>query len=251
MAYVSLTFWLLIAVGAAWGTQRLWLDLTKPRVFNVILLPGTLVAQTGHILGLLVTGATVRNASLIKDDESGDPETTTDPEPKIPVVGPIIIGLLPLLACVTAVFVIAEYLGRPIATRLPAVVTQNLPTSLDGMWQLLRDQITLTESMFNALISADLQTWTTWLFVYLLICFTIRLAPLPGNLRGSIGAILVLGIGGAALASLFDAPDPRSSAAWSVLNLTIATLSLLLLVTLLVRGGASLVQTLRGTSSTA
>ena len=83
----------------------------------IALLPGTLVAQLGHVVGLLVTGATVRNNALLGND-SWDPETTTNPNPRIPIVGPIIIGMLPLLACGTAVLL--RMYNRLVELRLPA-----------------------------------------------------------------------------------------------------------------------------------
>jgi hypothetical protein len=79
----------------------------------------------------------------------------------------------------------------------------------------------------------------------LLICLTVRIAPLPGNLRGALGAIVVLGVGAATITSLFDVADPRVQSGWAVLNLTVATLMLLLLVSLAVRGGVGLVHILR------
>ena len=56
MIYFAVTFWLLVAVLTAWGVHQLWSGMLKPRTVNSILLPGTLVAQLGHVLGLLVTG---------------------------------------------------------------------------------------------------------------------------------------------------------------------------------------------------
>ncbi|HNQ24497.1 MAG TPA: hypothetical protein PKK06_15530 [Phycisphaerae bacterium] len=246
MLFVALTFWILVAVATAWGIHSLWGGLVKPKVFNTIVLPGTLVAQLGHVLGLLVTGATVSNTTLFKDDDSGEPETTKDPKPRIPVLGPIVIGLLPLLACAAAVYIVARYLGGPIMSRLPGnLIGPSLPTTLHGFWQLLRDQITLVESLVSAALAADAGNWRIWVFAYLLICFTVRMAPFAGNVRGSVGAILLLGIAGAALTSLFDVPDPRVQSGWAVLNLTVATLLFLLLVSLLVRGAAGLVKVLR------
>ena len=74
MLYAALTLWLLVIVFCAWGVHRIWSGLVKPRVVNTILLPGTLVAQLGHVLGLLVTGNPVRNTALMGDDEKGDPK---------------------------------------------------------------------------------------------------------------------------------------------------------------------------------
>ncbi len=246
MLYLALTFWLLVIVLTAWGVHRLWSGMVKPKVLNTVLLPGTLVAQIGHVLGLLVTGATVSNTTLYKDDESGDPETTSDPNPRIPVVGPIIIGLLPLLACATAIFFLARGLGQPVMGRISAdVVGPALPTTMAGLWQLLRDQITLAESMVSATTTAGFSSWQTGLFVYLLICLTVRIAPFPGNLRGSLGAILILGISAAAITSLFGVADPRVQNGWAVLNVTVATLMMLLITSLLIRGGVGLAHVLR------
>ena len=56
---------------------------------------------------------------------------------------------------------------------------------------------------------------------------------------------VVLGIGAAMISSLFSFADPRVQNAWAVLNLTVATLFFLLLITLLIRGGVGLAQVLR------
>lgn len=246
MIYAALTFWLLVIALTAWGVHRLWSAMIQPKILNTALLPGTLVAQVGHVLGLLVTGATISNTTLYKNDDSGDPETTRNPDPKIPVVGHVIIGLLPLVACAMGIFLVARWLGGPVLVNLTShSVGPVLPTTIAGVWQLLRDQITLVESIVVAFRAADFADWSTWLFLYLLICLTVRTAPFPGNLRGALGAIIVLGIGAATLCSLFELKNPYIQDAWAVLNLTVATLLFLLLVSLLIRGSVGLVQILR------
>ena len=251
MVYVALTFWLLVTVLTAWGVHQLWSGMIKARMLNMLLLPGTLAAQLGHVLGLLVTGATVTNTSLLKDDESAAPETTPNPKPRIPVIGPVIIGLLPLVACVTGIYFAAQALGGPMLRALggSGAVRAQLPLSFTGFWQLLRDQISLVEAFTAALRSANYDNWQTWGFLYLLICLSIRLAPFPGMLRGSLGAIVVLGLGAAAASRLFDVGDPRVQAGWSVLNLPVATLLFLLVISLLVRGSVGLFQLLRAESN--
>jgi|CXWL01.1.fsa_nt_gi hypothetical protein len=246
MLYAALTFWLLLIVFAAWGVRKLWSGIIQPKVFNSVLLPGTLIGLLGHVLGLLVTGATISETTLFKDDETGEPETTANPKPKIPVVGHVIIGLLPLLACGAGVFFTAKYLGGSTVTQInDDIVGPNLPTSIGGFWELLRNQITLMESTVSAIASADFHNWKTVAFLYLLICLVVRMAPFPGNLRGALGAIVILGIGGGVASSLFDIADPRVQSGWAVLNLTVAVLLVLLFVSLLIRGLTGLVAVVR------
>lgn len=249
MLYVAMTFWLLVCVLTAWGVYRLWCGIVPAKVFNALLLPGTLIAMLGHILGLLVTGATVNTATLYKDD-SGDPETTTDPKPRIPVVGPVIIGMLPLLACGTAIYFVVRYLGGPILGQLPnSHVRMELPTNMAGVFDLLRGQISLVESLVAAVRATDFSEWKSGVFFYLLICLTVRMAPFEGTLRGALAAIVVLGLGTAAVTSLFDVADPRVQTGQSILTLTVAALLFLLFASLLIRGIVGLVQVLRSQGS--
>jgi len=245
MLYVAITFWLLVCVLTAWGVHRLWCGIIPVKVLNAVLLPGTLVALLGHILGLLVTGATVKTATLYKEG-SGDPETTIHPKSRIPVIGPVIIGMLPLLACGSAVYFVARYLSGPILAGLPgSFVKLELPTTLPGVFDLLRGQISLVESLVAAVRAADFHDWKTSVFVYLLVCLTIRMAPFEGTLRGALAAIILLGLGTAGVTSYFDVADPRVQTGQTILTLTVASLLFLLLISLLIRGTVELVQLLR------
>lgn len=235
--FVAMTFWLLIIVLSAWGVHQLWGGLAKPRVVNTLLLPGTLVAQLGHVLGLLVTGATVSNTRLYSDDESGEPATTQDAKPRIPVIGPVIIGMLPLLACACAIFFVARYLGQSVTNGVAFEgVSKALPTTLAGWWQMMRDLVSLTESLVDATMRSLPGSWTLWAFIYLLICLTVRMAPFPGNLRGSLGAIVLLGVITAIVSTVLSSLSTYIEAGWIVLSLTVATLALLLLVSAIIRG---------------
>ena len=245
MLYAATVFWLLVIVFSAWGVHRIWSGMVKPRVVNVILLPGTLVAQMGHVLGLLVTGATVNNTTLIKDDETGDPQQSSDAKPKIPFIGPVIIGMLPLITCAVAIFAAAFFLRSATVSDLTSNrVTTALPLSLAAFWDLLRSQITLMESTLSAALGSSLNDWHAWLFIYLVICLTVRMAPFPGNLRGSLGAIVVLGVIAAVVGRFIDSTRTIIENGWNVLSLSVAMLLLLLVFSLVVRGVVSLVQLL-------
>lgn len=249
MAYIALTFWLLAIVMTAWGVHRLWSGMIRAKVVNALLLPGTLVATLGHVLGLLVTGGTVRDTSLVGEDESGGPTTTPAPQTRIPFVGPIIVSMLPLLACMVAVFVLAQIWGRPVIAGLNVrTVGPDVPISLAGFWQLLRDGISLAESMGSAMARTNIAGWQGPLFLYLLVCLSVRMAPFPGHLRGALGAILIVGLGAALLSSLIGLAEAHVQDAWAILNLTAGTLLFLLIISALTRGIVELVRLVRGGS---
>lgn len=246
MLYAALTFWLLTVVLIAWGVHRLWCGMAKPKVVNAVLLPGTLVAQAGRVFALLITGAPVRTASLYDLEEGDESAGANQSDTKIPVIGPVVVGLLPLLSCGAAIYFVADLLGQHVLANLKThTVGPTLPTTVPGVWQFLRDQISLTESIVSAIAATDFTDWKTPVFLYLLTCMAVRIAPVGGNLRGVFGAILILGIGGATVGMLFDIGASRVASAWGILNLTVAMLLCLLMVSLIVRGIIGLTKMLR------
>jgi hypothetical protein len=243
MLYAALTFWLLVIVFSAWGVHRLWSNLVKPRVVNGVLLPGTLIAQLGHVLGLFLTGNSVRNATLMGDDERGEPHAEGPERQRIPVLGPIIVGLLPLVACGVCLYVAALLWGRRVWSGAVGV-PQALPLSLSGVWDLLRDSITLVEALVDQIIASGLFDWATLLFLYLAICLTVRMAPFEGNRRGAIGAIFLAGIVIAVVDALPLGAGSIVLTGWPVLSFAVAMLLFLLLFSLLVTGIVGLVRIL-------
>jgi len=245
MLYAAMTLWLLVVIFSAWGVHRLWTGVVPAKVVNSVLLPGTFVAQVGRVLGLLATGGTVDNTALVKDDGSGEPQTATDPKTRIPIVGPIVVAMLPLLACGAAIYMVATWLGRETVLRLgPTTVAERLPGSLGAVFQLLRDGLTQAENLGGVLVQSDFGSWQTWLFLYLAICFTVRMAPLEGNLRGALGATVLLGLLAALVGSLVPAGREAVVSSWPILSFSVATLLLLLLISLTMRGVVGLAKLL-------
>ena len=243
MLYATMTFWMLVIVFLAHGIYTLWTNLAKPRVINTVLLPGTLIAQLGHIVGLLITGGTVQDTTLIKDNKTAEPTTTPDPQPKIPVVGPIVVAMLPLLSCGFFVHLVLQTLGANIQTTAGEfLVRETLPKNLPEFWDLLRHTITVVEHITAAILNSNFHQWETWAFVYLIICLTVRMAPLPGSQRGAIGAILVLGALAAVIGLATQIPQEKIHQVWNLLSFSVAVLLFLMIVTLVVYGGVSRVK---------
>ncbi len=245
MLYAAMTFWLLIVVFVAWGVHQLWSGMVRPRVVNSVLLPGTLLAQLGRVLGVLITGGTVNNTTLMKDDESGEPVTDIKPQARIPIIGPLLIGMLPLVACAAGVYIASMKLGGDVISQMSKqTVAQHLPQTQAAFWSLLHDTVTLTERMVGIMLRIDWVYWKTLLFVYLLICLTVRMAPLPGNVRGSLGAILLVGLLVAAVGTTTPKVTEVILSNWPVLSLSVGTLLLLLMISLLIRGVVGLIKVL-------
>jgi hypothetical protein len=246
MLYAALTFWLMVIVFSAWGVHWLWSRMIKPRAVNTVLLPGTLIAQLGHVLGLLVTGNSVSNTKLMGDDEKGEPTSDTPDKQRIPVIGSVLVGLLPLVACAACLYLAAMTLGRSVVVKEGTVLElpQALPLTVAGIWGLLRTSITVTENMLSAILSSDLTNWATVLFLYLSVCLTVRMTPFEGNRRGAIGAILLAGLVIGLLASLTSAVEGAVRSSWPILNFAVGMLLFLLLVSLLISGIVGLVRIL-------
>ncbi len=245
MLYAAMTFWLLIVVLSAWGVHQLWSGLIKPRVVNSILLPGTLLAQIGRVVGTLVSGGTVNNTTLMKDDEAGEPAADDKVQPKVPVIGPILIALLPLIACGAGVYLVTKHLGPEVVSRVSQqAVAQQLPATQAAFWALLRETITVTERTAEAMLQSKQVYWKAILFLYLVICLTVRMAPMPGNVRGSLGAILLMGLLAAAIGTFIPGATTWIRDTWPLLSFSVAVLILLLMISLLVRGAVGLINIL-------
>lgn len=237
MIYAATSVWLTLIVFMAWSVQNLWQGVVKARTINGILLPGTLIAQLGHVIGLLITGATVNNTALVGDNDRGEPSTQPGFKPKIPFVGPILVALLPIVALGGAIFLLIVRLGRPLLEQMPPdALAMELPRTLTAFWDQLRALITLAQVTLEAVGAMHTNWWATGLFTYLMICFTVRMAPVPGNVRGHVGAIAALGCSAALAATLSPQPLQIIHDAWPILSLTMGWLLLLMLASLTARG---------------
>lgn len=224
MLYAALTFWLLVIAFTAWGVHWLWSRLVKPRAVNTVLLPGTLVAQLGHVLGLLVTGNSVSNTKLMGDDEEGEPTSDTPDKQRIPVFGPVIIGLLPLAACATCLYLAVKMLGHGVLVQQSALeLPQRLPLNLGEFWALLHTCIDVMDSLLSAITNSSL-TWPNAIFLYLAVCLTVRMTPFEGNRRGAIGAILLSGLIIGIVASLAAPVENAILTSWPILGFAVSTL---------------------------
>jgi hypothetical protein len=246
MQIIAVTCWSLVVVLTALGVHRMWCGIVRPRIIDAVLLPGTLLARLGYVLGLLITGGAVRNVRLLSDEDGGDGDPGGDHQTRVPVVGPVIVALLPLAVVVFAIHLTLSALGGPLQSRMDALAIDPAPPrAVAGIWQVLRDQITLVESLVSAIGALDIMSWRSWVLMYLLICLVVRIAPGTGCLRGALGGIILMGVVTGVANLLLQRQLFSMDIAWRILGVTQATALLLLLIGLLVRGTISLVRIVR------
>jgi hypothetical protein len=243
MLIAMFIWWLAIAVLAALAVQKLWRGVISARALDLGLLPGTLAARMGYALGVLITGGTVQRLSLVESEEG----RTDDAGGALAWLRSTFAALLPMLGCAAGIVLLVRWLGISSAqSMLTQRAAASVQFSLAGAWEFLRDTVDLLQSSLSAALRSNPFDWRYWVFLYLLICLTLRLAPSRANLRPALLAVLLMGVV-LAIAG-FLTPDSLSllRRGWGVLSLVVATNLLLLVLTLLARGAVELIRTLRG-----
>jgi hypothetical protein len=238
MVYAAACVWLMVIVMLAWGINSLWLSMARARTLSVALLPGTAAAYLARTIALLFTGATFAEGPK---DGAGKPESTeTCLQPKMPMAGPIIVALVPLFFLGILLYLLVLHLGTAVVSQLPAdPISRKLPLDLAAFWEQLRALVTLCEKTLDAIRTTEVTRWQTALFAYLMICLTVRLAPLPGNLKGHILAIILLTIAAVLAGTLTPRLEEAIAGLWPLLCLTVGWLLLLLMASLMAKAAVS------------
>jgi hypothetical protein len=259
MFYLALTFWLLVAMLLAYGVFKTAEGMVRPRWINLALLPGTLVAETAHFVAAMLTGAPVSGVALVSD-EPIDKQQADPPKEGIPILSPLLMGLLPILAAVAIIYTLyaveldqgmVETFARrsanvQVRASIDAPVTYDFSLAQELDWPAefwftsARSMLRLCERLVDQLPFEDLgDRWQTWLFVYLSACLAIRMVPLRHKLRNGLAGVILVGAF-ASLLGLIGAVDEAIRDAWPLLAYVIALLTLLLLVLLIIRGAIGL-----------
>lgn len=246
MLYAAFVFWAIVAMFAARAVYSLLAKVVPPKVLNYALLPGTLVAQIGHHFALLVTGGTV-NQSRLANENTGEPEIQADGKPRIPVLGPVLVAVVPMFLCGLALVLAADWfnthaLMQQARTSLP----QALPRSLMAFWEQLGSVLASLQHASTMWWQANWDLWRTWLFAYLTICLSIRLSPLSPDVRPGLLGVAMFGVV-AWLAGMFT-PEvaARLEQFWPKLSFLVANLLLVLLAVLAGAAALGLWQIVKG-----
>jgi hypothetical protein len=265
VVYLAFGLYLLLMILAAAGIYKLLAGLIKPAATAWLLLPGTIVSEMGYIFGCLITGGEIRRAKLI--DSGGKPKagegggsggahkggSGADVAQKSHAIGSLAGALMSIVACGACIVVAHQYLGQPVVQQYtmpaekslaPARLPVDLPNSANTFWGQVHNNIYLLQRMCTVVPELKWD-WRIGLFIYLVICLAIRMAPISRSLRASLAAAVVLS-GGLALVGLAWPHGPVPGQLWPLLSFLWACLLLVLVATLLLRGGIGLFRALSG-----
>jgi len=246
--YCAFAFWLFAIVFAARGALKLAGGMVGARVVDWIVLPGTLVAELTRYLACLLTGAEFHAGKLV-----GEKQTAQTRGGGVPYLTALLTGLLPLAACMGLILLLSMGLDHPVFrsyyfARVEA--PKDLPLKFDTIWALLASQVQLMrgvcKALGNTLDNWPWKNWQGWLFQYLMICLTLRMAPNNRPLRPALaGVAIVAGLTAAVVAALSEEAVWLENL-WPLLSYTWATALLLLAMALAARGLLALIAVLAG-----
>ncbi|NQT18571.1 MAG: hypothetical protein HQ592_02620 [Planctomycetes bacterium] len=185
--YLGLLVWVAVATLLSYAVERLWSDFASHRFFHYALAPGIVVHELSHIFGCVLTGAKVGHVVLF-GPSGGSVEHS---EPKMPLLGQPIISLAPIAGCTLALWgvwwVFSARLGlRP--SELPGVEL----SAAGGieLWQVMRK---LFVEAFRQVFSRKLLSLEGAAFVYLVLTFSVSMAPSRTDLRHALLGLVTMG----------------------------------------------------------
>lgn len=199
VVYFMLAIWLVLSVLLGRGVYQLLTGLAKPSWTNVALLPGTAVSELSYVLGCLVSGGEVRKAKLL-DSSAGKATggTQATGSKRLPWLSPLVASLVSLAACTCCIVVVHSLLGGPVirqfAVPTALVLPQAPPASWAGFWSALHGQLDLLRRFSETLVDLRWLDWRVPLFVYLVACLSVRLAPAGRPLRPIMLATAILAV---------------------------------------------------------
>jgi len=253
LIYAAFTLWLLLIVFLGLGIHRLLSQMLRPAWINWALLPGTVVSEMAYIFGCLITGGEIRRAKIMptsRDSKSpGDSEPTTESAAKLKLIGPVVAALIAMVACAGAIVAASSLLGRPVMDEFSNAgesLPKSLPTSWHLLWEQIGRQVRLLRQTCEALARLDWLDWRVPLFVYLGMCLAVRLAPVRRDLRATLAAAVVIAGVIAIVGRFSNRFGDLMRDIWPLLAYVYATVLLLLIAAMLVRGVALLLGVLTG-----
>jgi hypothetical protein len=178
--YVALLVWIAIATLLSFIIERLWSGFTGRPCVRYALAPGVMVHELSHLVACVITGAKVSRVVLFS--RSGG--RVEHSRPAMPLLGQPVISLAPVAGCTLALWgvwrLFAGRLGLE-ASGLPGV-------EFSAAWGV-RLWLTLKRlflDSFQQVFSREFLSPEGFVFLYLVLTFSICMAPSRADLRHAV-----------------------------------------------------------------
>jgi len=185
--YIALLVWVAVATLLSCVIELLWSDVTSRRIFRIAMAPGVMVRETSRVAACLLTGAKVTRVRLF----AGSGPAVKHTKPKLPLLGQAAISLAPVIGCTLALYGVWRlFAGR---LGLEAGVLPQMDFSMAGgaaMWHTLHE---LFCDSLGQLAGRNLVSVQGFVFIYLVLTFSICMAPKFDELRYALLGLVVLG----------------------------------------------------------
>ena len=185
--HIALLVWVAIATILSYIIERLWSDIASRRAFRVAMAPGVIVHEVSHVVACWLVGAKVSRVQLF--GASGG--SVTHAKPRLPVMGQPIISLAPVAGCTLALWCVWWFFSGRLGLEF-----SNLPqidlTAAGGkaLWQTLN---TLFADSLKQVFTRKFLSAEGAIFIYLVLTFSICMAPSFQDLRHALLGLVVIG----------------------------------------------------------
>ncbi len=141
-------------------------------IYRIFVAPGVIVHEMSHALGCVLTGAKIGSIQVFKKD-GGEVRHT---QPKIPILGQIIISMAPFVIGFFLVYLLAKFVGlKPLNPNILHNISNNT------LWQI-----------WDAIKGVEYHSIVSWIALYLIISIAVTMTPSTRDLTNMAISLIVV-----------------------------------------------------------
>jgi len=167
-----LFIWITILIGLSRAVDHMLRKSLGSTLYMIIVTPGVAVHELSHAFGCFLTGARVVEIKLVSKHGGYVKHT----QPKIPVIGPVVISLSPLFGGVLFIWIIA------------------MAMNYSGISLLdMKDPMTSAGRLFG-FFASNYMLWHFWIFLYLLVSVSASLGPSNRDIQNCLLGLVIMAL---------------------------------------------------------
>ncbi len=171
----------------SFSIKKLWSKYLKSKVLNAFLFPGTAVHDLSHALLCLVTGTTIKDLNIFKQENGG----LQYDKPKVPILFDFFIATAPIFGCASVIVLISLVLGNPI--RVDETLSKEVTFSTKAVFDYAKDFLDIIWLTLNEFWDHGFRTISSTIFIIASIIFTVSMAPHKGDIKYIVPGFIIIG----------------------------------------------------------